>query len=170
MRVGGDRESQRTATFTGIPTVRLQDSAMTTSMGPIFDRTREHLGTTDSAIVQARRLLIAAARALREQATPPPGADHPEIFRVRSCSAVLPADADWQAALEDWHLARTNESAWSRLWRAVGSAVVPKGNKTEHAGAKHGEGAYWGPKDDAKRESKKARRQAEREVERRPEE
>lgn len=30
--------------------------------------------------------------------------------------------------------------------------------KTEHAGAKHGNGAYWGPKRDAKKESKKIRR------------
>jgi len=30
--------------------------------------------------------------------------------------------------------------------------------KTEHAGAKHGKGAYWGPKKDAKKESSKIRR------------
>jgi hypothetical protein len=33
-----------------------------------------------------------------------------------------------------------------------------KAKKTEHTGAKHGEGAYWGPKKDAKKESNKARR------------
>jgi hypothetical protein len=30
--------------------------------------------------------------------------------------------------------------------------------KTEHAGAKHGSGAYWGPKYNAKKESNKIRR------------
>ena len=30
--------------------------------------------------------------------------------------------------------------------------------KSEHAGAKHGRGAYWGRKKDAKKESKKIRR------------
>jgi len=30
--------------------------------------------------------------------------------------------------------------------------------KTEHAGAKHGSGAYWGPKQAAKKESNKRRR------------
>lgn len=30
--------------------------------------------------------------------------------------------------------------------------------KTEHAGAKHGSGAYWGPKQDAKKQSSKVRR------------
>ena len=32
--------------------------------------------------------------------------------------------------------------------------------KTEHAGAKHGQGAYWGPKAVAKQRSKKRRRLA----------
>lgn len=34
--------------------------------------------------------------------------------------------------------------------------------KTEHAGAKHGNGAYWGRKADAKAESNRARRVADR--------
>ena len=33
--------------------------------------------------------------------------------------------------------------------------------KTEHTGAKHGRGAYWGPKKDAKKESSKIRRRKE---------
>ena len=36
--------------------------------------------------------------------------------------------------------------------------------KTEHAGAKHGNGAYWGRKADAKRQSNKARREADRQT------
>jgi hypothetical protein len=40
--------------------------------------------------------------------------------------------------------------------------VANKVGKTEHSGAKHGNGAYWGRKVDAKRESNKARRQADR--------
>lgn len=31
-------------------------------------------------------------------------------------------------------------------------------HKTEHSGAKHGNGAYWGRKADAKKQSKKLRR------------
>jgi phthalate 4,5-dioxygenase len=104
-----DREVQRTQNFTGVPTTRLQDAAMTTSMGATMNRTREHLGTTDMAIIKARQILLRAARALREQGITPPGADQPELYRVRSCSAMLPEDVDWRTALEDWHLARTNE-------------------------------------------------------------
>jgi hypothetical protein len=36
--------------------------------------------------------------------------------------------------------------------------MAHRGIKTEHAGAKHGNGAYWGPKKVAKKMSKKIRR------------
>jgi predicted RNA-binding protein YlxR (DUF448 family) len=39
-----------------------------------------------------------------------------------------------------------------------------KAKKTDHAGAKHGRGAYWGPKQDAKKESNKLRRRAARDL------
>ena len=36
--------------------------------------------------------------------------------------------------------------------------MANRARKTEHSGAKHGKGAYWGRKHEAKRESNKARR------------
>ena len=36
--------------------------------------------------------------------------------------------------------------------------------KTDHVGAKHGSGAYWGPKQDAKKESNKLRRRVSRDL------
>ena len=94
---------------TGIPSVRLQDSAVIHSMGAIMDRTREHLGTTDVSIIRARRMLLRAATQLREDGTPPPGSEHPEHYHVRSCATVLPPGADWEAELGDWHNCRTTE-------------------------------------------------------------
>ncbi len=42
-----------------------------------------------------------------------------------------------------------------------------KVKKTEHAGAKHGEGAYWGRKAEAKKQSNRLRRkQGQREIRR----
>ena len=104
-----DRDVQRTMNFTGIPTIRLQDAAMIASMGPIYDRSHEHLGTTDAMIIGVRRKLIRAARALREQGKAPPASETPAAYRVRSCSTVLPSAIDWQAALADWHNARTTQ-------------------------------------------------------------
>jgi hypothetical protein len=36
--------------------------------------------------------------------------------------------------------------------------MAARAKKTEHTGAKHGNGAYWGPKQEAKKESNKLRR------------
>ena len=88
-----DRELQRTVNYTGIPqnNARAQDAAMTDSMGTIVDRSREHLGTTDMAIIRMRRRLVMAAREL-EEGIEPYAAGHPEVFAVRSGGAVLPRD------------------------------------------------------------------------------
>jgi phthalate 4,5-dioxygenase oxygenase subunit len=98
---------QKTKNFTGIPSVRLQDSAVIWSMGPIMQRVNEHLGTADATIIRVRRRLIRAAEELRDKGVTPPGVDQPELYRVRSCQAYLPAGVDWKAALADWHNART---------------------------------------------------------------
>ncbi len=95
--------------YTGIPSVRLQDSAVIHSMGRIMDRTTEHLCTTDVAVIRMRRKLLAAARALMANGTPPPGVENPDLYRARSCAAALPPGVNWEEALADWHHARTKK-------------------------------------------------------------
>jgi phenylpropionate dioxygenase-like ring-hydroxylating dioxygenase large terminal subunit len=94
-----DRDLQRgkqgPAGYTGIKGVTLQDQAITESEGPIYDRTAERLGSSDVAIIAIRRRLLAAARALAEEGTPPPGVDDPHVFAVRSGGVILPKGADW---------------------------------------------------------------------------
>jgi phthalate 4,5-dioxygenase len=90
-----DREIQRTRTFTGLPTIPLQDQAVTESMGGIANRVTEHLGTSDAMIVRVRQKLIKAAKALRDEGVTPPCVDEPELYGVRSASVILPRDADW---------------------------------------------------------------------------
>ena len=104
---GLDRDIQRTQSFTGIPTVPLQDAAMTISMGAIANREIEHLGTADGMIIQVRRRLLRAVRALSEQGQLPEALDRPDLYRVRSSSAVLKRDVHWSEALEGWHAARS---------------------------------------------------------------
>jgi len=97
-----DRELQRSkASFTGIEGVHQQDQAVTESMGPIIDRTREHLGTSDSMIVRTRRRLMGIARDLQEHGTVPPGVDNPEVFGVRAGGILLPRGADWLKETEE---------------------------------------------------------------------
>src|SRR5215470_8185358 len=93
-----DREAQRTTSYTGIPGIPQQDQAITESMGPIIDRTQEHLGSSDAMIIRSRRRVIAAARALRDRGVTPPGVDQPEVYRYRSGGVILPRDADWLEA------------------------------------------------------------------------
>jgi hypothetical protein len=96
-----DREVQRTVSFSGIPSIPLQDKMATESMGPIVDRAHEHLGTTDAMIIRVRRRLIEAAKALRDEGMTPPGVDRPEIYRVRSAIVNLPKAADWVQATRE---------------------------------------------------------------------
>src|SRR5262249_16958489 len=54
----------------GVKGIAMQDAAIQESMGPIQDRTREHLTSTDRAIILARRRLVQAARAVAEGKAP----------------------------------------------------------------------------------------------------
>jgi hypothetical protein len=73
----------------------MQDAAVTTSMGPIFDRTKERLGSADSMVIQVRRRLINAVKAYMERGVTPPGVDDASVYRVRSGGVYLPEGADW---------------------------------------------------------------------------
>ena len=64
-----DRDKQRTESYTGINGIPTQDRAMTEGMGYICDRTEEHLGTTDVAVI--------AAAAGHRTARARPAAGHP---------------------------------------------------------------------------------------------
>lgn len=96
---GIDREIQKSATdvsgYSGMPSVAVQDGAITWSQGTVVDRSKEHLGTTDSMIIRVRRKLLQAARALRENGTVPPGVDTPQVYRQRSGWALVPQDKDF---------------------------------------------------------------------------
>lgn len=50
--------------FTGLPGVQVEDFAAQESMGPIVDRSREHLGSSDIAVIRMRRLMLDAVRKL----------------------------------------------------------------------------------------------------------
>lgn len=66
-----DREIQRTTTFSGIRGIGEQDMAVQESMGAIVERPREHLGSSDAAVIAMRRRLIREARNLQEGIEPP---------------------------------------------------------------------------------------------------
>jgi len=89
-----DRDLQKKSSMTGIHGFAAQDMAIQESMGPIADRTRERLGTSDTAIIAARRLLLQEIRAL-EAGDEPSAPRNGDAYWVRSASMVMNRDVDF---------------------------------------------------------------------------
>jgi phthalate 4,5-dioxygenase len=68
------------------------------SMGPILDRTKEHVGTADLAVIAFRRMLLRLARQLQD-GIEPYAARHGDAYRVRSLD-VMDQQADLGPLLE----------------------------------------------------------------------
>jgi phthalate 4,5-dioxygenase len=95
-----DRAAQRAGrTYSGVSGIAVQDASVQESMGPVQDRTRENLVSTDNAIIMARHRLRKAALALGGGAVPP--GLTAEGQRVRSATFVLPQDASFAEARRD---------------------------------------------------------------------
>ncbi len=96
-----DREAQRAKrSFSGVAGIAMQDASLQESMGPVQDRTRERLGTSDSGIIMARQRLLRAANALAADGTAPPGLE-PAAQRVRSAALLLPKEVAFQTGASD---------------------------------------------------------------------
>jgi phthalate 4,5-dioxygenase oxygenase subunit len=92
-----DRAVQKSETFTGIDGINVQDRAIQESMGRIVDRSKEHLGQADKAIIQLRRLLRQAVTTAEAGGTPPGIA--PSYYDLYCNLQILPREADWRRIL-----------------------------------------------------------------------
>jgi phenylpropionate dioxygenase-like ring-hydroxylating dioxygenase large terminal subunit len=96
-----DRAAQKAGTtYSGIEGIAMQDASLQESMGPIVDRAKENLVSTDNGIIMARRRLLKAARALQDKGETPPGVD-PAHQRVRSAAVILPPDQEFKDACRE---------------------------------------------------------------------
>jgi hypothetical protein len=93
-----DRTLQRSGSFTGIPSAQLQDLAVQESQGAIADRTKEHLGTSDTAIVRCRRRLIESAKKFASEGIVPVAAARGDLYRRRAVAMLLPKDVTAEQA------------------------------------------------------------------------
>ena len=94
-----DRQAQKTVNFTGIEEFLNQDACVTESMGAIVDRTNEHLGVSDSYIIQVRRFLLKALKDLQTGKEPPGLVYDPsraDFSHIRCDVAHLPSDVSWR--------------------------------------------------------------------------
>lgn len=99
---GLDRQRQKTVNYTGMDDSNpLQDGAIQESMGPIFDRTTEHLGSADAMIIRVRRRLLDAVRAFADSGTLPPGIDEPTLYRRRGVQLTLAPGTSWMDATDE---------------------------------------------------------------------
>jgi hypothetical protein len=93
-----DREQQKRETFTGMgPIFLVHDSCATESMGPIYDRSQEHLGVSDMTVIAVRKFLLRAVRAV-EGGQEPPHVIRTEaqndLRHVACIATTIPADTD----------------------------------------------------------------------------
>ncbi len=101
-----DRDSQRSGrNYSGVEGIGMQDASLQESMGPIQDRTRENLVSTDNGIIMARQRLMKAAKELAANGTLPPGRE-PSHQRIRSVAVVLPAATHFKDGAGEALLAR----------------------------------------------------------------
>jgi phthalate 4,5-dioxygenase oxygenase subunit len=94
---GQDRELMKRGGVTGFTNITTEDFAVGLSMGPIVDRTKEHLNAGDQAVVRLRRQLLSAVKEYQN------GLRHPlaetaaiDYSVVRPVADQIPAGADWR--------------------------------------------------------------------------
>ncbi len=86
----------RRESWTGLRGVMAEDSAMTESMGPIVDRSKEHLGMSDAAVIRLRRLLLDTLRDAHEGKDPPGLETDLPIGRPYSVAQTCASTESWR--------------------------------------------------------------------------
>jgi len=101
-----DRDAQKSGrTFSGVEGIAMQDASLQESMGPVVDRAKENLVSTDNGIIMARHRLLRAAKSLTDKGVVPPGVD-PAHQKVRSAAIVLPSDVPFTEGAREALIAR----------------------------------------------------------------
>jgi phthalate 4,5-dioxygenase len=95
-----DRVAQKGTSYSGIADFRSQDAMATETAGPVYDRTKEHLGSTDVALIRAHRMLLRYAKALQAAGGDAEAAGLPalkgDFTRVRGAEKILADGEDWR--------------------------------------------------------------------------
>lgn len=95
---GQDRALMKQGHASGFRELVMEDFVVELSMGPIVDRSKEHLSASDQAVVRARRLLLQAARDFQAGKRPATAAHDTIDYRaIRSRGGPVTAGADWRS-------------------------------------------------------------------------
>jgi len=79
----------------GLPGLWVQDAACQSGVAAVYDRSKEHLGTSDTGIARTRRMLLDSLRKLGQDGTRPESVNQPDRYMLRAASLTVPAGADW---------------------------------------------------------------------------
>ena len=91
-----DRDYAGSPCYSGISDFGSQDLMVTESPGAIWDRSQEHLGTTDKSIITMRKILLRAARDLANGIEPPAVDPSLPYTEIRGAEKILAPGEDWR--------------------------------------------------------------------------
>ena len=101
-----DRAAQRDYSFTGIKSLPAQDMAVQADQGgPIADRTREQLASSDVAIIALRSRLLKAAKQLLD-GTEPPEPHNAAAYTARAMDILLNGQVPLEEGMKEYATAR----------------------------------------------------------------
>jgi phthalate 4,5-dioxygenase oxygenase subunit len=92
-----DREAMKRGDWTGIQGIPAQDMAMWESMGPITDRSEDHPGSSDLAVAQFRRMMVAAAKKFQEGGPAIGVESRVPLVSLASFEGIVPKSVDWRS-------------------------------------------------------------------------
>jgi phthalate 4,5-dioxygenase len=102
----GQNRAAMASDWSGLGGVEKEDAIMSLSMGPMFDRTREHLVAADQAVVRLRRRLLDCVRAV-EAGEAPLGLTMEDLSNL-SVTSDAPLDRPWQTVGHHYELPPPN--------------------------------------------------------------
>jgi hypothetical protein len=109
-----DREMQRTKNFTGMTDFLTHDSCATESMGALFDRSQEHLGLSDKAVIAVRRQLLDQVKHFQDTGEAPYLVTDPEL------NVMDHAESTYDVFAGDWH------AHWPHLTTSVEDLIAKR--------------------------------------------
>ena len=97
-----DREAmKRGESHSGIRGLQMQDAVVQESMGPLYDRSKEHLCASDAAVVRMRRLMLQSVQDFVQKGKTPLGLERPVPYeKLRAAELLLPVDRSWKEAVD----------------------------------------------------------------------
>ena len=91
-----DREAMQRGDWTGIKGIPAQDMAMWESMGRITERSEDHFGSSDLAVAQFRRMMVAAAQKFAAGGAAIGTTEPTPHVKLASFEGVVPKSVDWR--------------------------------------------------------------------------